>query len=158
MTLNWPEGGLQQITATVHLIDLASRQGHARERKILLWFQFDLGRPVPLAKIFAFSFDPNHFTVLRIPAQHRGAFRDRHERGVGMRWTRQRRSANILRGRTALMRTVKPCGPDAPTLASSWRKPFPLAMVARKPGHQGERGGNRKTIAQEAPGVPVCLW
>jgi hypothetical protein len=56
------------------------------------------------------------------------------------------------------MRTVKPCGPDAPTLASSWRKPFPLAMVARKPGHQGERGGNRKTIAQEAPGVPVCLW
>jgi hypothetical protein len=25
--------------------------------------------------------------------------------------------------------------------------------VARKPGHWGERGGNRKTIAQ---GMPVC--
>jgi hypothetical protein len=28
-------------------------------------------------------------------------------------------------------------------------------MVARKPGHQGEHGGNRKTIAQGRPGVPV---
>jgi hypothetical protein len=28
------------------------------------------------------------FTTLVIPAQYRGAFRDRHERKVGMRWTR----------------------------------------------------------------------
>jgi hypothetical protein len=28
-------------------------------------------------------------------------------------------------------------------------------MVARKPGHQGERVISRKTIAQEMPGVPV---
>jgi hypothetical protein len=34
-------------------------------------------------------------------------------------------------------RTVKSCGPDAPTLASSWRD-FPLTTVARKPGHRGE--------------------
>jgi hypothetical protein len=32
------------------------------------------------------------------------------------------------------------------------------AMVARKPGHQGELGVSRKTIAQEMPGVPVDLW
>jgi hypothetical protein len=30
-------------------------------------------------------------------------------------------------------------------------------MVARKPGHQGERGISRKTIAQEMPGVSVDL-
>jgi hypothetical protein len=30
-------------------------------------------------------------------------------------------------------------------------------MVANKPGHQGEREGNRNTIAQEMPGVPVSL-
>jgi hypothetical protein len=33
-----------------------------------------------------------------------------------------------------------------------------LAMVARKPGHQGEHEISRKTIAQEMPGVPVNLW
>ena len=52
-----------------------------------------------------------------------------------------------------ILRTAKPCGPDAPTLASSWRKTFPLAMVANKPGHQGERGISRKTIARGMPGV-----
>jgi hypothetical protein len=29
--------------------------------------------------------------------------------------------SRILRGRTAQLRTAKSCGPDAPTLASSWR-------------------------------------
>jgi hypothetical protein len=32
-----------------------------------------------------------------------------------------------------------------------------LMMVARKPGHQGERVISRKAIAQEMPGVPVSL-
>ena len=39
--------------------------------------------PVLLAKIFAFPFDANHLYVVRIPAQYRGAFRDRHERRAG---------------------------------------------------------------------------
>ena len=39
-------------------------------------------------------------------------------------------------------RTAKSCGPDAPTLASSWRDD-PSTTVARKPGHRGEREGNR---------------
>jgi hypothetical protein len=30
-------------------------------------------------------------------------------------------------------------------------------MVAKKPGHQGEREVSRKAIAQEMPGVPVSL-
>jgi hypothetical protein len=36
--------------------------------------------PVPFAKIFWFTFDPNHLFIFAIPAQYRGAFRDRHER------------------------------------------------------------------------------
>ena len=38
---------------------------------------------------------------------------------------------------SAYLRTVKSCGPDAPTLASSsWEASFLGAMVANKPGHQ----------------------
>src|SRR3984957_10077427 len=44
--------------------------------------------PALLAKIFPFPSDPNHFYIVRIPAHTQGAFRDRHERRVGMRWTR----------------------------------------------------------------------
>jgi hypothetical protein len=54
-------------------------------------------------------------------------------------------------------RTVKSCGLDASTLAlSRWNDP-PM-MVAKKPDHQREHEGNRKTIAQ---GMPECfgyLW
>jgi hypothetical protein len=39
--------------------------------------------PAPFAKIFWFTFDANHLFILAIPAQHRGAFRDRHERRAG---------------------------------------------------------------------------
>ena len=71
-------------------------------------------------KIFPFSFDPNHFYIVRHPGPHRGAFRDRHERRARDAMDAEARSANILRGRTALTRTAKSCGPDAPTLASSF--------------------------------------
>jgi hypothetical protein len=56
------------------------------------------------------------------------------------------------------MRTAKPCGPGAPTLASSFAEFFCEATVARKPGHRGEHGAAVKTIAQGRlgePGVPV---
>jgi len=39
-------------------------------------------------------------------------------------------------------RTAKSCGPDAPTLVSSWRSNS-LTTVANKPGHRGEHEGNR---------------
>jgi len=47
----------------------------------------------------------------------------------------------------ATLRTAKSCGPDTPTLVSSWRKQFPLATVANKPGHRGELEATVKTIA-----------
>jgi hypothetical protein len=56
-----------------------------------------------------------------------------------------------------VLRTVKPCGPDAPTLASSLWK-YPQATEARKPDHRGEHEISRKTIAQETPDCPVSLW
>jgi hypothetical protein len=59
----------------------------ARKRRFLEADQGDLGRPVPSAKIFPFLFEPNHLLIFRHPGPHRGAFRDRHGRRVGMRWT-----------------------------------------------------------------------
>src|SRR6476620_8874405 len=57
------------------------------------------------------------------------------------------------------MRTAKSCGPRAPTLALSFAESFREATVARKPGHRGEREGNRKTIAQGKPGCfRLNLW
>src|SRR5947209_5474176 len=56
-----------------------------------------------------------------------------------------------------LRRTAKPCGPDAPTLASSlWSDP--QATVAKEPGRRGEHRISRRTIAQGRPdcfGKPV---
>jgi hypothetical protein len=49
------------------------------------------------------------------------------------------------------MRTAKSCGPDASTLASSWRSD-PPATVAKESDHRGEHEGNRKTIARGMPG------
>jgi hypothetical protein len=39
-------------------------------------------------------------TALLIPTvpPHRGAYRDRHGRGVRMRWTRQRQARNVMQG------------------------------------------------------------
>jgi hypothetical protein len=42
-----------------------------------------LGCPAHFAKIFPFQFDPTHFIFLRCLVPHRGAARDRHERGAG---------------------------------------------------------------------------
>jgi hypothetical protein len=60
-------------------------------------------------------------------------------------------------GREMLQRTAKSCGPDAPTLASSFAegvsaqpgldKTYPQATVAKEPGHRGEPDISRKTIA-----------
>jgi hypothetical protein len=54
-------------------------------------------------------------------------------------------------------RTAKACGPDLPTLGSSFSRE---ATVAKKPGHRGERAISRNTIAQGRPacfGVPVVI-
>jgi hypothetical protein len=61
--------------------------------------QADATRPVPLAKIFSFPFDPNHLYIASHPGPHKGAFRDRHGRKVGVRWTQ-----------VVLLTRALPCG------------------------------------------------
>jgi hypothetical protein len=70
-----------------------------------------------------------------------GAARDRHERGMecGGRGRLARRARRT--------RTAKLCGPDIPTLMSSFAA-IRKATVANKPGHRGEHRAAVNTIAQ----------
>src|SRR5258708_22874594 len=111
-----------------------------------------------------------------------------------MRWTRQRQRAIVVAGRsfgfvsdrlarrrTMLSRTAKSCGPDAPTLASSFAEardgptgpdspPIRKATVAKEPGHRGEHeisrqnhcsgkaGVNRETCDAYPCAFNLCTW
>src|ERR1700736_2045062 len=57
------------------------------------------GCPVPLAKIFRFTRRANHLYKFAPSHPTRGAYHDRHGRGVRMRWTRQRFARNGIAGR-----------------------------------------------------------
>ena len=59
--------------------------------------QPDATRPVPREKINRFAIAPNQHYNSRHPVPLQGAYRDRHGRWDGMRWTRQRRRANADR-------------------------------------------------------------
>jgi hypothetical protein len=94
----------------------------ARKRRFDQPFQRDLGRPAALSKIFRLTCRANQFYQLARLVPARGAYRDRHERGMGcggrgsVRRVKVRRAVIRERarraGRTALKRTAKPCGPD----------------------------------------------
>jgi len=56
----------------------------------------------PPSKIFRFLFPPNQRHNSPVSSSLRGAYRDRHGRWDGMRWTRQRRARD--RGRRAVIR------------------------------------------------------
>src|ERR1700753_1698006 len=70
-----------------------------------------------------------------------------------MRWTL------LARRRYEPIRTVKPCGPDPPTLGSSLvDHESTRRWWLKSPVHQGEHGASRKAIAQGVPdrfGEPV---
>jgi hypothetical protein len=63
-----------------------------------------------------------------------------------MRWTR---AALLTRAPT---RTAKSCGPDAPTLASSWRKQFCRRRWQTSPVTEESAKETVKTIARGMPG------
>ena len=69
-----------------------------------------------------------------IPPGKRGVTANRH-------LTRARDAMAAMRAQTKrVTRTAKSCGPDPPTLGSSfWRDVSREATVAKKPGHRGER-------------------
>ena len=107
--------------------------------------------PVPSAKIFLFSPDPNHLFVSGRPAPSEGRF------AIVTDVERDAVDADRAGDERRVRRTAKSCGPDAPTLASSSQEArFLRATVANKPGHRGEHEVNRKTIARGMPGVFRC--
>src|SRR6202166_1532887 len=62
----------------------------------------------------------------------RGGSRSSRTRG-GMRWTR---GSALTNG--AVARTAKSCGPDTPTLVSSWRKRYPRNDGGKQARFTGE--------------------
>ena len=83
--------------------------------------------PPPFQKIFPFALTPNQNYIHLVPPHMRGVCAIVTDVGCGMRWTRAMSAA-----RDVAPRTAKSCGPDAPTLASSWRI-HSQATVATKP-------------------------
>jgi hypothetical protein len=65
-----------------------------------------------------------------------------------MRWTRER-----VRRTRFLSRTQKPCGPDTPTLVSSWREMILLMTGQTSPVPEEGAEDGVKTIAQGMPDV-----
>jgi hypothetical protein len=129
----------RSLSPGAHLCDPLGQAALRAQRNLLKRFNLMLPVQSPWQKYSGSLLTQITSPPLAIPAHTQGAFRDRHERKVGMRWTRA-----ALLTRALFLRTVKSCGPDAPTLASSSREAsFLGAMVARKPGHQGEREGPR---------------
>src|ERR1700743_3757169 len=51
------------------------------------------------------------------------------------------------------LRTAKPCGPDTPTLVSSFAGRFAKQWWLTSPVHQGERGPAVKTVGRGMPDV-----
>jgi hypothetical protein len=62
---------------------LAAVCGFARTGEFVETNQSDLGSPVPFAKIFRFTRRANHLYKFAPSHPTRGAYHDRHERGVG---------------------------------------------------------------------------
>jgi hypothetical protein len=80
--------------------------------------QSDSPSPVSFQKIFRFSFYPNQIHIARVPPQHKGRF------AIVTNVERDAVAADSAVDERRVMRTAKSCGPDAPTLASSWRRCF----------------------------------
>src|SRR5437763_2630497 len=109
--------------------------------------QRDLVCPLPFAKIFPFLSKANHF-ISRAVSLLKGAYRDRHERGAGCGGREAARKTNARASRTA-----ESCGPDAPTLASSWRKYFRWRQWQQSPVTGESAKETVKTTARGMPGV-----
>jgi hypothetical protein len=141
---SWQTSSQLHQSSAIIVKNAAPRPGHERNLLSPACGDLPVGRFVdrrvesPLQKYFAMLVGQIISTNSRHPTPQ-GAYRDRHGRGVRMRWTRQRFARDGLQGgstrpvsdhqasgREMLQRTAKSCGPDAPTLASSlaeWRRP-----------------------------------
>jgi hypothetical protein len=99
--------------------------------------QADATCPVLRTKIFPFAFCPNQIHKPRRPApMNRGAFRDRHGRWRGMRWTRMRRETNgAARGRRSRVVLTPRCWRQLATMrciARGWWQKSPVTKESAK--------------------------
>src|ERR1700730_11079558 len=113
-------------------------------------------------KYFASQLGRNSFIDSAVPPHTRGVSRSSRTRGADAvdaaafcaRWDRRAGSQESVSDHRhaderRLLRTAKSCGPDAPTLASSFAefksaqpgldKTYPLTTVAKEPGHRRAR-------------------
>src|ERR1700683_5276078 len=133
----------------------------------------------PSAKIFRFTFHPNHLHISRHPGPHKGAFRDRHERRVWMRWTRValktrahscgRRSRVVLTPRRWRQVGGRDSASDGGKKARSPRRARSKLLKPSRAGMPGDPGATVVTNAcayytsptrlrvQRAPGIPRSL-
>src|ERR1039458_9748631 len=100
-----------------------------------------------MAKIFRFHRPSTGGYFDAVPARQRGV--SRSSRTLGTECGGRGSDA----GRAALTRTVKSCGPDAPTLASSWRKRFRWRRWQTSPVTGESTKETVKTIARGMPDV-----
>ena len=96
----------------------------------------DFARRANLPQSGSLISTPNQKQIARIPSHIEGRIAIVTDAG----WDAM--DAGGASDEGAGLRTAKSCGPDASTLASSWRSD-PLTTVTTKPDHRGERGGNR---------------
>jgi hypothetical protein len=95
-------------------------------------------------KYLAFAFSEMTISCRR-PASCRGAYRDRHGRGVRDAVDATCRSTILVRT-NGMARTAKSRGPDTPTLVSSWRRCFP---------HRADDGGQQARRTEESAYKPL---
>src|SRR6202035_75698 len=81
-----------------------------------------LACPAPFEKIFWFSEDPNHLYIHRRPVPTEGRFANVTNA------ERDAVDAGCASDESMDLRTAKSCGPDASTLASSWRSFSPVTV------------------------------
>jgi hypothetical protein len=135
----------------------------ARKRQFDQPFQGDLGRPVSVAKIFRLTCRANQFYQLARLVSARGAYRDRHERGMGC-GGRDGVGAKVAAGqvypvsgarragRTALTRTAKPCGPDTRGWCQAAGGAFdPTGSISHQAGSDGGKRNSSPGRARHKP-------
>jgi hypothetical protein len=119
---------------------------HYRQDEFAEAIQADATCPVLSAKIFLFPFGANHFSIRGHPGPHRGAFRDRHGRRAGMRWTR-----------TALLTRVLVCGRQSRVVLTPRRRRQVSQKCLRGDGDKKARSPGRarnKLLKPSRAGMP----
>jgi hypothetical protein len=81
--LRYARNGEEKMPLTQHDRSRWAILSIYRQDEFVEAIQSDATCQVPFAKIFPFSFDPNHLHIPRHPGPHKGAFRDRHGRRAG---------------------------------------------------------------------------